>query len=244
MNSGFYAAFTGFSSRMDALELIANNLANTSTPGYKAHLSFYRSLPAWLQPSLSNPLNEVVNHFGVLGGESIDFSPGNLDTTGNPTDVAIEGKGFFTVQANAGLRYTRNGNFRMNPQRQLVTPQGDPVLGDQGPIQIPDGQLNISPDGTLSVDGAVVAKMKITEFGPTDALKAEGSNYFAADKATGTIRTDPSLVQGSLESSNSDPIRATVSLIELQHTSQLMEKALSIFHNEFNRTAAQDIGRV
>jgi flagellar basal-body rod protein FlgF/flagellar basal-body rod protein FlgG len=244
MDSGFYATFTGLSTRMDELELIANNLANTSTTGFKAHLSFYRSLPAWLQPSLSNSLNSVVNQFGVLGGERIDLAPGNLQTTGNPTDVALQGDGFFTVQTGNGLRYTRDGNFRLNTQRQLVTAQGDPILGDQGAIQIPDGPVTISQDGTLSVNGAVVSKLKITGFASPQQLKAEGSTYFAADAGAGKVLSDAQVIQGSLESSNSNPIRATISLMELQRTAQIMEKALYIFHNEFNRSAAQDIGRV
>src|SRR5271165_2880772 len=114
MDSGFYSAFTGFSSRLDALELVANNLANANTPGFKAQFAFYRSLPAWLQASLSTPLNDAVNRYGVLGGSQTNFSASNLDTTGNPTDVALQGDGFFSVQTQGGLRYTRNGNFRLD----------------------------------------------------------------------------------------------------------------------------------
>jgi flagellar basal-body rod protein FlgF len=244
MDSGFYSAFTGFSSRLDELDLLANNLANTNTPGYKAQYAFYQALPAWLQASLTTPLNQAVNRYGLLGGSRVDMSVGNLESTGNPTDVALEDAGFFTVQTKNGVRYTRNGNFQFNTQRQLVTAQGDLVLGDNGPIQIPTGQPVVSQDGTVSVDGGVVAKLKITEFASNTPLTPEGNTYLAAPANTGKPSANPHLRQGALEASNADPVRSAVSLIDLQRTAQMMEKALSIFHNEFNKTAAQDLPRV
>ncbi|HXA83236.1 MAG TPA: flagellar basal-body rod protein FlgF [Methylomirabilota bacterium] len=242
MDSGFYSTFTGFSTRLDALEVVANNLANANTTGYKAQVSFYRAMPAWLQESLTTPLNQVVNRFGVLGGAQLDLTPGNLEKTENPTDVALQGAGFFNVQTKAGVRFTRDGNFQLNAKRQLVTGTGDPVLGEQGPLQIPSGQITISEDGTISVDGGVVAKLKVTEFVSATDLKPEGNSYFAS-KSAGKLSPDPRVMQGSLETSNANPVKATVSLIELQRTAQMMEKALSIFHNEFNKTAAQDLPR-
>jgi flagellar basal-body rod protein FlgF len=244
MNSGFYSAFTGLASRMDALDLMANNLANVNTVGFKSQHEFYRALAAWLQPSTSSAINDVVNNFGVLGGARLDLSPSTIEPTGNPTDLALEGSGFFTVQARNGLRYTRAGNFSLDSQRQLVTAQGDPVLGERGPIQIPSGQFTVSSDGTISVDGALVAKLKISDFPAGSSLVPEGSTYFVAPQNAVQSAPNPSLRQGSLEASNSDPIRAAVALIGLQRTAQLMEKALSIFHNEFNRTAATQLPQV
>ncbi len=244
MNSGFYSAYAGFAARMDALELIANNLANANTVGFKSQHEFYRSFAAWLQPSLSTPINDAVNHYGVLGGARLDLSPSSLEPTGNDTDVALEGKGFFTVQSKTGLRYTRAGNFSLNAQRQLVSAQGDLVQGSQGAIQIPAGQLSISPDGTISVDGTLVSKLKIADFAPNTQLVPEGSTYFAAPQGSAKPAADVNVRQGDLESSNSDPVRSSVALIELQRTAQFMEKAMSIFHNEFNRTAAVQIPQV
>jgi flagellar basal-body rod protein FlgF/flagellar basal-body rod protein FlgG len=244
MNSGFYSAFAAFSSRTDALEMLANNVANASTVGFKASHAFYRSFDSWTQPFNATPINQAINHFGVLGGAHLDLSPGNLEPTGNDTDVALERSGFFTIQAANGIRYTRAGNFSLNAQRQLVTAQGDLVLGEQGPIQIPNGQLSISADGTISVGGVLVSKLKIADPAPTTQLTAEGKNYFIIPAAEVKPATTVSVRQGSLEMSNSDPVRSTVSIIELQRTAELMEKALSIFHNEFNRTAAQQIPTV
>jgi flagellar basal-body rod protein FlgF len=241
MNSGFYSAFAGFAARTDALEMLANNVANASTVGFKASHAFYRSFDSWTQPFNATPLNQAINHFGVLGGAHLDLSPGIIYHTGNDTAVAMEGTGLFTIQAANGIRYTRAGNFSLNAQRQLVTAQGDLVLGEQGPIQIPAGQLSISADGTISVDGVLVSKLKIADAAPTTQLTAEGKNYFVIPAPAVKAATTVSVRQGNLEMSNSDPVRTTVSIIELQRTAELMEKALSIFHNEFNKTAAQQI---
>jgi flagellar basal-body rod protein FlgF len=244
MNSGFYAAFSGFSSRLDALEVVANNLANANTVGFKAHHEFYRSLAASLEPSSLSPINQAVNQYGVLGGARIDMSPSTLEPTGNDTDVALEGPGFFSIQTKNGIRYTRNGTFSLNVKRQLVNGQGDLVQGDTGAIQLPPGRMSISPDGTISVDGTLVAQLKVTEFPAEMQLTPEGNTNFAAPPNSGKIAANPSVRQGSLESSNSDPVRSAVALIDLQRSAQMMEKALSIFHNEFNKTAAQDLPRV
>jgi len=244
MDSGFYSAYTGLATRLDALDLLANNLANANTPGFKAQYAFYRAFPAWLQASLTTPLNQAVNRYGVLGGARVDFSESNLESTGNPTDVALESSGFFSVQSANGIRYTRDGSFQLNSKRQLVTSRGDLVLGQQGPVVLPNGQITISQDGTISVDGGMVARLKITEFPPDAQLTPEGSTYFMAASGSGRAAANPRVRQGALETSNTNPAQAAVTLIELQRIAQMMEKALSIFHNEFNKTAAQDLPRV
>jgi flagellar basal-body rod protein FlgF/flagellar basal-body rod protein FlgG len=257
MDSGFYSSFTGFAERMNALEVIANNLANANTVGFKAQREFYRSFLASLgaqqqvlpASNVAQVLNQSINQFGVLGGSSIDHSQGVLESTGNDTDVALEGPGYFAVLAKNGLRYTRNGSFRLDAHRNLVTEQGDEVLSAQPnqqlkPVQIPSGKLSISPDGSISVDGALVSKLRIDDF-PKDAeLTQEGNNYLVASAGAVPAAASGAVRQGMLESSNSDPVTSTVALIDLQRTAQIMERALSIFNNDFNRTAAQDLPHV
>jgi flagellar basal-body rod protein FlgF/flagellar basal-body rod protein FlgG len=166
VESGYYAAFTALLAGTQALELAANNLANISTTGYKAPREFYNSLNA----SLSSParqvsvLNRAINDYAVLGGARVDIQQGTPERTGNELDLALEGSGFFVVQTKVGLRYTRNGNFRTDANGQLVTARGDPVMGDQGPVQLPDAPVSISPDGTISSQGAVVANLRISDF--------------------------------------------------------------------------------
>jgi flagellar basal-body rod protein FlgF/flagellar basal-body rod protein FlgG len=257
MNSGFYSAYAGFAARLDELEVVANNLANVNTTGFKAQRSFYGSFSAALSGqdappammTVSQAVHQAANQFGLLGGTRLDLAQGNLETTGNDTDVALEGPGFFAVLTKSGVRYTRDGSFRLDKDRNLITQQGDKVLSlapnqPPQPIQIPSGAVTISPDGSVSVDGALVAKLRIEEFPPNTPLKQEGNTYISAPDGAGSQATNATVRQGSLEGSNSDAIRSTVALIDLQRTSQIMEKALGIFHNEFNRVAAQDLPRV
>ncbi|HVO57217.1 MAG TPA: flagellar basal-body rod protein FlgF [Dongiaceae bacterium] len=257
MNTGFYSAFSGFAARMDALDVLANNLANTNTTGFKSQKEFYRSFFASLaneqpvpQPAtVTAALNNALHQFGGLAGSQLDLSQGTLESTGNDTDLAIEGKGFFAVLTANGVRYTRNGSLHLDTQRQLVTEQGDPVLSQQPagrnePIRVPSGKVTVSSDGSITVDGGLVAKLRVDDFPPSTALAPEGASYFVAPAGAKATASSASLRQGMLESSNSDPVHSTVALIDLQRTAQMMEKALSIFHNEFNRSAAQDLPRV
>lgn len=245
MDSGFYSAFTGLAARMQSLDLVANNLANVNTAGYKGQKEFYRAFAASLQNSRLTPLNQAVNDFGLLGGSRVDFSPGSLDTTGNDTDLAIDGAGFFAVKTKTGAdRYTRNGNFSLNTQRQLVDSQGDLVQGNDGAIQLPNGKLTISTDGTVSVDGAIVSTLKIVDFPPGTQLSPEGSTDFTAPAGAAKPAVAAQVRQGMLEASNSNPVMGAVALIDLQRNAEMMQRALSIFNTDFNQTAVQELSRV
>jgi flagellar basal-body rod protein FlgF/flagellar basal-body rod protein FlgG len=257
MNTGFYSAYAGFAARLDELEVVANNLSNVNTTGFKAQRSFYGSFSAALNSqgpppammTVSQAVHQAATQFGLLGGTRIDLGQGNLEMTGNDTDVALEGPGFFGVLTKGGVRYTRDGSFRLDKDRNLVTLQGDKVLAQAPnrppqPVQVPSGKITISPDGSVSVEGALVAKLRVDDFPPGTPLHAEGNTYFLAPAGVGKPALSASIRQGALETSNSDAIRSTVALIDLQRTSQIMEKALGIFHNDFNRVAAQDVPRV
>ena len=150
MNSGYYAACSGLMSRTQALDTIANNLANVSTAGFRASHNVFGSVLATMGNSPLSILNQDANDFGVLSGTHLDTSQGALVPTGNDLDVAIEGSGYFAVQTAAGPVYTRGGNFRVSPQGQLITAAGDPVLGDNGPISIAGTPVSISADSPSS----------------------------------------------------------------------------------------------
>jgi flagellar basal-body rod protein FlgF len=244
MDSGYYAACTGLLAKTDALELAANNLANTSTNGYKAQMEFYRSLTASLSGRRLSPLNQAVNDYGVLGGATLDLRTGELEKTGNELDLALEGSGFFVVQTPPGVRYTRNGSFHANASGRLVTSSGDPVLGEEGPIDLPSGTISISSDGTISQQGAVVARLKIVTFAPGTSLVPEGNSLYQAPKGSELPTNDPRVAQGSLESSNLNPVAGAISLVALQRHAQLLEQALKIFHSTIDNAAVQDLPRV
>jgi flagellar basal-body rod protein FlgF len=248
MDSGYYAALTGLVARMQAFEVTANNTANMSTTGYKVQREFYKTLTASLNASKMSklsPLNRAVNNYGVLGGSVLDLRNGTLERTGNDLDVALEGPGFFVIQTKNGPRYTRNGSFRVTEKGRLVSATGDPVLGEKNrPIDILSGPVSISPDGTLSQNGAVVGKLRIVDFAPGTSLAPEGNSIYAAPTGTERALTDTRVRQGSLESSNQDPVSGVVNTIILQRHIEILQRALSIFNNDFDQTAAQQLAQV
>lgn len=244
MDSGYYAACAGLASQMQALEVVANNLANLGTSGYRGQQATFRSLLNGGSLVSSNPVNSAINNFGILGDSRIDPASGNLNATGNPLDVAIAGAGYFVVQSPGGSFYTRNGGFHRTPQGALVTSQGDAVLGEQGPITLPNGAVTVSADGTVSVSGAVVAKLRIAEFSPQTALNAVGNSLYGAPDGSALPAASSSIRQGMLEDSNVSPVEGVVQLITVQRNAEMMQRALTLFDGQLNQTAVQDLPRV
>jgi flagellar basal-body rod protein FlgF len=244
MDSGFYAACAALMARSQALDLVANNLANTSTPGFRGQHNIFRSFLATASGHQGSDLNRAVNDFGISGGSQMDLTEGNLEHTGNDLDFGVQGPGFFQVQTANGPVYTRNGNFQVSTQGQLMTAQGDPVMGEQGVIRILGGPVTVSADGTISVKGAVAGKIKLVEFPPGTAMESVGKTYYSAPKNTGTPAKQSSMVQGSLESSNVNPVAGAVELVAVQRYAEMMQRALSMFHTEFNRIATEDLPKV
>jgi flagellar basal-body rod protein FlgF len=241
MNNGIYAASAGLLARTQQLDLAANNLANANTGGFRGERVSFKTQ---MMNASQSPLARAVGSFGVLGTTRTDFSQGSLQQTGNPLDLALEGSGFFAVQAPGGVQYTRNGNFHLTRDGALVTAQGFPVLGDKGPITLPQGEAEISSSGVISVNGDVAGQLKLVGFDATVPLTSMGDAYYSAPSAAATAATQLTVRQGSLESSNINPVEAAVSLIEIQRNAEMMQRALTTFHTEFNKIAAEDLPRV
>jgi flagellar basal-body rod protein FlgF/flagellar basal-body rod protein FlgG len=245
MDSGYYAAMTGLVARTQALDTAAGNLANAQTPGYRAEREFFRSV--LLGPdALDSQLGHTVNNFGLLGGDRLDMGQGALTTTGNPLDLAVEGEGFFEVQTPNGLRFTRDGGFHRSPSGQLVTQAGGAVLSAAGkPIQLPPGDVTVGSDGVVSVAGGVVATVGVFTFAAGVQLTPEGANrYVAPQGAVAELSKKATVHQGAIESANQDVIQGSLDLIVMQRQAEMMQKALTIFHTEFNKTASEDLPRV
>ncbi|HZD33412.1 MAG TPA: flagellar basal-body rod protein FlgF [Candidatus Angelobacter sp.] len=244
MDSGYYAACTALMARAQALDTIANNLANTSTSGYRGQHNVFQSVLAQADTATSSPLSQAVNSFGVLSGTRIDPTQGTLEHTGNDLDLAIEGPGFFVVQTTAGLVYTRGGNFRVSAKNQLVTAAGDPVLGESGPVTVLGSPSSISPDGTISTAGALSGKLKLVEFPAGTPLQNLGQTYYsAADVSTKTSQSS-TVRQGMLEDSNVSPIASVVELVSVQREAEMMQRVLSMINSDLNKVATQDLPRV
>ncbi len=245
MNSGLYAACAGLLARSQALDAAANNLANINTTGFKAQApTFHSMLATASQNATSSPLSQAVNNFGVIGDGRVVLQQGSLEQTGSDLDFAIEGEGFFAVQTSAGRLYTRNGNFHIDRNGFLVTADGDQVMSGQKAIAIPPGHLSVSGDGTISVDGALAGQLQIVNFAVGAGLASAGKSNLSAPVASERPTQAARIVQGSLESSNVNGISAAVGLVMLQRHADMLQQALTAFHSNFNRIAAQDLSRV
>jgi flagellar basal-body rod protein FlgF/flagellar basal-body rod protein FlgG len=147
---------------------------------------------------VSNVLNAATNNFGVLEGTHLDMTAGNLQPTGNPLDVGIEGSGFFAIQTARGTRYTRNGSFQVSSSGQLVTATGDLMLGDialkdKGGIDLPAGPISIASDGTISVNGAIAGSIQLVDFAPGTPLTSEGGSLLSAPEGSAKPVLQPTL---------------------------------------------------
>jgi len=251
MDSGLYAAYTGLLARTQALDTAANNLANAGTTGFRAQHDSFRGVLAsgfsYDQIASGQPGSQVgnsVNGFGVLGGSSIDMGQGAMVTTSNPLDLALNGEGFFAIQTANGVRYTRDGSFTKSPDGQLQTQQGEPVLDAQmQPISLPDGVIDVSTTGTMSVGGAVVDQVGLFSL-PSSSLTLEGANRFSAAAGVTPTVSDATVKQGATEGSNLDAVHGTMQLMIVQRQAEMMQKALGVFNNDFDKTAVEEISKV
>ena len=245
MDSGLYAACTALMARMDALDTIANNLANSSTGGFRARHTTFSTVLAGSGHSLGSALNAATNSFGLLRGSRLDMQAGSLQHTGGELDVGIDGPGFLTVQTAQGLAYTRNGSFQLSSKGQLVTATGDPVMGEGGPITIPPGSaVTISADGTLSANGAIAGKLKMVQFSATADPQSMGGSYYTVPPADVVASPGSQVRQGVLEGSNVNPIESVIELINAQRATEGMRHALTMIDSDMDKTAAQDLPRV
>lgn len=245
MDSGYYAAMTGLMARTQALDTAATNLANAQTPGYRAEREYFRS--ALLGPeALQSQLGRTVNDYGLLGGELLNPAQGALQQTGNPLDLAIEGQGFFAVQTAHGIRYTRDGGFHRSRAGMLVTQAEENVLSAAGkPIPVPPGEVSVGADGVLSVSGGAVATVGVFVFPEFVQLTPEGANrYVAPGGVSAALSKDANIHSGAIESANQDAIQGTLELIVMQRQAEMMQKALTVFHTDFNKFATEDLPRI
>jgi flagellar basal-body rod protein FlgF len=244
MDSGYYAAYSALLARTEAMDAASSNLANANTNGYRAQREYFRDAIAGAGAG-DSLLNGAVNRYGVLGGDQVDLGQGALVKTGNSTDVAIQGQGFFAVQTAHGERYTRDGSFQRTKDGTLVDSAGNPVLDTaHKPIAMPNGTIAVGTDGAVSVDGGVVGQLGVF-VAPAADLVPEGANEYAiSDPKSLRPSNTYSVAQGELEGSNQDVVNGSLQLMLIQRQAEMMQKALSVFHNDLDRAASEDLPKV
>jgi len=211
MNDASQIALSAEIALLRRTNIIANNIANVSTSGFKGEQLLFSEY-------LSQTNDGSVGSFVAPVGTVRNMRQGPIAQTGNPLDVAIQGDGFLAVQTANGTRYTRNGHFQLDAQGEIVTTQGNPLLGVSGaPIVVPNGAGNITIgyDGTVVTNQGNAGQLQLASFQYPQALEPAGDDLYNASEAPGTP-TSTKLVQGALEQSNVQPIIEITQLIETE----------------------------
>jgi flagellar basal-body rod protein FlgF len=208
------------------MDVVANNVANVNTNGYKADKSLFQEyLRTGAREDNFIGSDRAVS-FVLDRGSYRDFTQGSAEQTKNPLDVTIDGGGFLVVQTAAGERYTRDGGLQINNQGQLVTANGDAVLGTNGPIvfQPTDHDIAIAADGNISVvegtnrTDSVRGKLRLVSFADAQQLLKEGSNLYSAGNAAAQPDTASRVRQGFVEKSNVSSVTEMSRMIEVTRT--------------------------
>lgn len=249
---GIYTLVSQGNTLNHQMDTIANNLANVNTAGYKQDQPAFRQLFASTMGVAGESDEETFAHhehlapytglgtfFVDTAAMGTDHSPGRLQSTQNALDFAIvSDDGFFSIDTPQGERFTRAGNFRLSADGMLVTPDGYPVNGKEGPITIQGNEVLLGEDGSIRVDGEPAGGLKLVSFPFPDRLQKQGGAMFAPDDPENTPRIveDVQLAQGMLESSNVNTVQEMVKMIEANRAYTTMQKALTSA-DEMNRQA-------
>ena len=211
MSSSIYTTLTRQQGLMQEMQVVANNLANASTTGYKSDRAVFTEYLVSTGNSGDHSLS-----MGTLGGHTFQMEQGGLKFTGGRFGLAIQGEGFFMVETPQGQRLTRAGHFQLSGAGQLIDMQGNAVLGAGGnPINIPEdaGEVTFGADGTISGNGQIIDQVGIVL--ADGELTRDSNSYFSAEG--GTVQAqDPKLVQAALEQSNVSPVLEVARMIEVQ----------------------------
>ncbi|MER3522592.1 MAG: flagellar basal-body rod protein FlgF [Ignavibacteria bacterium] len=233
MIKGLYASSNGMPPMMVKLEVIANNLANINTSGFKKDGLFVQMMN---DPGIAPVVGAGKLSTRVQTERVTDFSEGSLVQTSNPLDLALQGRGFFVVQTPQGTRYTRNGNFTIALDGTLTTGDGFPVLAKDGTIKFPDLQqlaqesVRILPTGEIHVGTKAIGALRIVDFEDTTRLQKAGGALFSLDSTddTGMHEVElPTVRQGYLEESNVDGIAEMIEMIEITRHFESNQKAIA-----------------
>jgi len=242
MTRGLFISASGMLNEASRQDIVANNLANVNTSGYKRDIAISKAFPSVLLNRINDPRrigkNFIVDPRPVVGrlGAGANFAetahdfvaPANYQNTGNTLDLAILGDGFFTIQAPVGQAYTRNGNFVLNVDKMIVTTEGHLVLGEKGPIEVTGSEVDIDPNGNVLVDGEFVDRLQVVDFlKPYKLMKLGNSMFVPSDpNLTADPVENPTVRTGTLEMSNVSVVTEMVDLITITRAYQANQKVM------------------
>lgn len=243
MDNTMYVALSRQMTLRRELDIVANNIANVDTTGFKVEGTMVKTDPSTGARMIDGPASLK---FVIDDGVTRDFGQGALRQTGGPLDLAIEGQGFFRVQTAAGERFTRDGRFTLSPEGKLTTQAGDAIQGESGDIVVDPalGGITISADGVVSQGTSKVGKIDVVAFDDLSGLSKTGDNLF---RNTSNLQPQPSTAaqvrQGMLESSNVNSILQVTRLIEISRAYESMARTIEN-SAELSRRSVERLGRI
>lgn len=245
MLNGLYTVTRGMIATEKGKDMIANNLANSSTPGFKADQAIYQSFPEILISRLDENGQKAIGKKGTgskLATSFTDFSSGSMQATENPLDVALQGAGFLVVQAPWGLAYTRGGHFTQDQLGRLVTSAGYPVLGQLGFIETGGRPVIIDEQGSILIDDNQIDSLRVVDFLEPQRLEKVGDNLFRAPAGLAEIAPDAIVRQGFIEGSNVNVILGMTQLITATRLYEISQKMIQS-QDETLAKAVNQVGR-
>ncbi len=234
MDQGIYTAAAGANVMQDRLAMISNNVANSNTTGFKRDEMQISQFSRQLDTAMLAEGDFKRVPVDVLASNIYtDLSSGGLHETGNSLDVAILGEGFFVVESPEGQRLTRNGSFGRSPEGLLVTQQGFLVQGEGGEIAIGDGDIFIEGDGTIRQNGQVLDRLQVAGVDSADIERA-GLGLYKIREGAQQVEVSASIQQGAIESSNVEPVKEMVNLINTQRAFESFQKVIKTFDDTYS----------
>ncbi|MEN6328025.1 MAG: flagellar basal-body rod protein FlgF [Syntrophomonas sp.] len=256
MIKGLYTAGSGMMLQMARQDVVANNLANVNTSGFKKNVAIAKAFPEMLISRLGEvkenangqKVNVPIEQIGALGtGASVtgvytDYDNSNIKQTQNPTDLAIAKEGYFVVQTPDGQRFTRSGEFKINNEKILTTNQGYPVLDNNNSNIEVDGELEIDGEGNVNINGQNVTKLKIVNFTNLQNLERLGDTLVNSTETPAEV-AKPEILQGYVEQSNVNPVKEMVTLITVVRAYESLQKMVQA-EDELTDVAINQVGSI
>ena len=238
MSGSQYIALSGLRARVDELDRLATDIANVGTAGYKGERD---TTAAAERATFDRMLQSAIDT--THGGRRLDMANGALAATGRPLDVALEGTGFFQVDTPNGPRYTRNGHFTIDAERRLITEDGLPVAGTDGPITIGDGDIRVEVDGSIWAGQTKAGKLSVVTFDDPSALLRDTGSRLRSDKQEAKPVDTPVIRSGSLEQSNVTVAERLAQLTTVSRGFEALQKSISMLMNDVDGRAIDHLGR-
>ena len=234
MENPSYIALSRQSALRRQLDVVANNIANMNTTGFKQQRMMFTEFLE--RPGMHEQVSFVQDRAVVR-----DLTAGGMLHTGNPLDVTLSGEGFLSIQTPSGTRYSKNGSLQIDSKGTLVDLAGNPVLGTSGPITFDsaDTDIAINKDGTISTSQGTKGKLAVVEFTDPQVLAREGNNYYSGPAGTPAVNTQ--VVQGSIERSNVSGVSAMADMIRVERAYQTLANIMQR-QDELRTTAVQKLG--